>query len=100
MYVRLNAFWNAAFDLVRADDARVVDVDLKVFGLTGELWKNRMAGDDLVMGLRPAESVKGLRTTKAMFADRIDVRSMGRWVDERGRKKVREVVEAMDSSIT
>jgi hypothetical protein len=37
MYVRLKAFWNAAFDLVRADDAGVVDVDLKMCDLTGEL---------------------------------------------------------------
>jgi hypothetical protein len=102
MYVRLKAFWNAAFDLVMADDAGVVEVVLKkLFDLTGELWKNRMAGDDLVMGLRPAETAKGLRRTKAMSAERVDV---GRCRVDKSSMKVgrerSEVVEARETSIT
>lgn len=69
MYVRLKAFWNVAFDLLRADDGEVVDLDVKVFDLTGELWKSRTLGDDLVICLRPAETAKGLRRMKAMPAD-------------------------------
>lgn len=54
--------------MLRADAAGVVDLELKkVFDLTGELWKRRMAGDDLVICLRPAETAKGLRRMNAML---------------------------------
>ncbi len=66
--MRRKAFWNVAFGLLRADDAGVVDFDLKnVFDLTGESWKRRMPGDDLVICLRPAETANGLRRMNAML---------------------------------
>ncbi len=64
----------------------MVDFELKnALDLTGELWKRRMPGDDLLICLRPAETANGLRRMKAMLQmmdDRFVDDSMRWWERE------------------